>query len=155
MSWCSLRKGLAILGILVSAVSFAYSESPVYWEPTIDSATNQCAVKVVSRVRLKDVRCEVVLFDNENKQIASRSVYVTDNDNPELTPEKEYIKHFSTGVAGAKKIEGVLLFGNVALSSPKAASDNVSDELKRGVPPRGSGELGGIGKIESFRKRGL
>jgi hypothetical protein len=134
-----MKKALVILGLLFLAVPYAHAESPVYWEPTLDTTTNQCSVKVVPRVRIKDVRCEVILLDSQNKQIASQSVYVTDSETPELSPEKEYVKDFSTGVAGAKKIEGVLLYGSLALSSPKAASNNISDDLKKGVPPKGAG----------------
>jgi hypothetical protein len=140
MACRSIKKSLVILALLFLAIPYAHADMPVYWEPSIDTTTNQCSVKVVSRVRIKDVRCEVVLLDGQNKQIASQSVYVTDNETPELAPEKEYVKTFSTGVSGAQKIEGVLLFGSLALSSPKAAaSSNISDELKQGLPPRGAG----------------
>lgn len=131
---------VAILGLVMMVLlgATAYCASPVWWVAEL-GPDSTVSVSVRSRVRIKDVHCELKFLDGRNKEIGALSVQFTGNDLQELAPEEKYVKNFPHQYKEAKGVEGVRLFAAPSVSSPKAVAGTNISELKKGVPPYGQG----------------
>ncbi len=128
---------ILVLALLI-AVNANSESRPVSWSVKMGGTENSIMITVLSRVRIKDVRCEVKLLDAAGKQVGSFTARFADQDNASLSPGVEHVENFTLPQQGVKQVEGLLLFARPVLSSPKATGGSAAGLLSAGIPPQGS-----------------
>ncbi|MBI5250696.1 MAG: hypothetical protein HY912_14495 [Desulfomonile tiedjei] len=128
---------ITLLSIMtIIACQSAEANSPAFWYATLGPARNQITIRIVPRVCMKEVSVQVNILDIHNKPISPLSFKFTNDELQELCPGKEYEKKFTLDISDPGGVQGELLFGKPAMSSPKASTDVNSEMLKKGVPPK-------------------